>query len=47
MEDNTNDKYCYNCYWYNGEQGDEYQFCDDRENYVHENECCYRWRSKE
>ena len=39
-------KHCYNCYWFNGEQGDNIQVCDDKETYVHENGYCYRWREK-
>lgn len=36
-----------NCYWLNGEDGDGYQFCDDRECDVHENGYCFRWKRKE
>ena len=39
-------KHCYNCYWFNGEKGDGIQFCDDKEDHVHENGYCYRWREK-
>lgn len=39
-------KGCWNCFWFNGEEGDGIQFCDDKEDYVHENHYCYRWREK-
>lgn len=38
---------CANCYWFNGEENDGYQFCDDRETDVHEDGCCYRWKRKD
>lgn len=38
---------CANCYWFNGEENDGYQFCDDRECDVHENGHCYRWKRKD
>lgn len=38
---------CANCYWFNGEEYDGYQFCDDRECYVHENGYCFRGKRKD
>lgn len=38
---------CSNCIWFNGEVGDGWQFCDDKEEDVSENWSCYRWRKKE
>ena len=35
-------KYCGNCFYFNGEKGDGMQFCDEREEYVHESSwCCH------
>lgn len=36
------EKHCWNCEYFNGEQGDNEQFCDERETYVHEDGYCYR-----
>ena len=35
-----NEECCGNCLWFNGENGDGMQFCDERELYVHESGCC-------
>lgn len=37
---------CGNCYFFNGEKGDGVQFCDKKEFYVRDSDCCYRWQSK-
>lgn len=42
-----NEKKCGNCYWFNGEEGDNIQFCDQKEQDVYENGYCFRWRMKE
>lgn len=34
-----NEECCGNCLWFNGENGDGMQFCDERELYVHESGC--------
>lgn len=46
MEKTNKTKHCHNCYFFNGEEGDKIQFCDDREDFVHEKWTCYRWREK-
>lgn len=33
---------CGNCIYFNGEIGDNEQFCDEKEEYVHEEGYCYR-----
>lgn len=39
-------KNCVNCYWFNGEPGDGWQFCDAREIDVKEDNYCLLWREK-
>ena len=38
---------CGNCFWFNGEVGDGVQFCDYKEIYVNENNCCGKCMEKE
>lgn len=38
---------CANCYYFNGEEGDGHQFCDDRECDVDEDGYCFRWKRKD
>lgn len=40
------DRYCYNCLYFNGEKGDDIQFCDEKENDVYEDYWCPRWFPK-
>lgn len=35
-----NEKCCGNCLWFNGEKGDDIQFCDEKEEYVRESWWC-------
>ena len=35
-----NEECCGNCFYFNGENGDGIQFCDEREEYVHESARC-------
>lgn len=37
---------CGTCLWFNGEVGDGMQFCDEKEMYVNENNCCIKYREK-
>lgn len=37
---------CSNCYFFNGEEGDNIQFCDEKQYYVQENGFCRKWMSK-
>lgn len=37
---------CGTCLWFNGEVGDKMQFCDEKEMYVNENNCCIKYREK-
>lgn len=37
---------CNTCLWFNGEAGDGTQFCDEKETYVSENDCCVKYREK-
>ena len=39
-------KGCWNCFYFNGEEGDNIQFCDDKEEYVHESAYCWKWKEK-
>ena len=39
-------KDCSNCYYFNGEEGDGTQFCDEKECFVHEESYCSRWKEK-
>lgn len=41
------EEYCWNCVYYNGEQGDGEQFCDELEVYTHENRWCNKWRMRD
>lgn len=38
---------CSNCYYYNGEKYDGFQFCDDREEDVYEDGYCCKWKRKD
>lgn len=38
---------CANCYWFNGEELDGYEFCDEREEDVYEDGYCFRWKRKD
>lgn len=40
FEDDPDKNHCYDCYWFNGDKGDGFQFCDKKEIEVHENSCC-------
>lgn len=42
----NDNKKCGTCFWFNGEVGDNTQFCDEREEYVSENNCCFKYREK-
>lgn len=46
-ENGCSEKKCGNCCWFNGEEGDDTQFCDKREFDIHESGYCYLWRIKE
>lgn len=37
---------CGICLYFNGSVGDGKQFCDEKEMYVSENDCCIRYREK-
>ena len=39
-------KACSNCFYFNGEEGDNIQFCDERECFVHEDDYCGKWMEK-
>lgn len=39
-------KKCSNCLYFNGEEGDGIQFCDEKEIYVSENNYCLKWKEK-
>lgn len=39
-------KYCHNCFYFNDENGDEIQFCDYKEIYVHEDGYCCGFKAK-
>lgn len=47
MLENGAEMKCANCYFFNGEEYDGYQLCDDRECDVHEDGYCYSWKSKD
>lgn len=38
---------CANCYWFNGDEYDGYQFCDEREEDVYEDGYCSKWKRKD
>lgn len=40
------DKRCWNCIYFNGEYGDGEQFCDEKEIYVRENGCCFKYMKR-
>lgn len=45
--ESTAEHKCGTCYWYNGEIGDDEQFCDDKEIFVYDTSpACYRWKAK-
>lgn len=39
-------KKCSNCLYFNGEESDKIQFCDEKETYVSENSYCLKWRKR-
>lgn len=38
---------CGTCIWFNGDENDGRQFCDELEIYIHSSDCCSRYKERE
>ena len=39
-------KQCSTCLWFDGENDDEYEFCEEKEGYVSGKHLCGRWTKR-